>query len=147
MHTCFTERSHSALQTAALTRQVLGHSLAMVTLPWDAMCYVEVYIKQQGQLWELLFKCPSRSLSNNEAVLKAGHLLSVWFHITSQVAFLMDKRRSLLLALMNVKTGIRALKTGGHFWRAENEDACPVNTGAQGTAKLRPKALPSWCLH
>lgn len=43
------ERFHSALLTAALMWQVLGHSLAMVMLPCDAMWNMEVYLKQEGK--------------------------------------------------------------------------------------------------
>lgn len=101
-------------------------------------------------IW-LPFKWGSGSLSNDETVLNTGRLFPPQFHMTSQVDLLTDKSRSLLLVLMNVKTGlaptIRAVKMGGCFWGAENDDACLVNTGAQGTVKPRPKTWPSWCLH
>lgn len=54
------------------------------------------------EIW-LPFKCPWMCLSKGEALLNTGHLFLTQLLITTQLALLRDKGRSLLV---NIKTGL-----------------------------------------
>lgn len=68
------------------------------------------------------------------------------FHMISQMALLMDKSRSAGTSEHQNRNSTynQGSQNGRSLPRSEND---LINTGTRGTAKPRPKALPSWCLH